>query len=100
MQNVKSRDILHFAFCILHFALRVAPRTLRFTEVVLRIETALKAPLPGPAAHELLAPRPRRSWPVGFNPARIRNAAGPLLVFPAHEDAHLVLTLRARTPGR
>jgi 8-oxo-dGTP pyrophosphatase MutT (NUDIX family) len=29
-----------------------------------------------------MAPVPRRQWPVGLNPARIRNAAGWLLVFP------------------
>src|SRR5690349_11494479 len=30
-----------------------------------------------------MAPIPRRQWPTGHNPARIRNAAGLLLVFPS-----------------
>jgi 8-oxo-dGTP pyrophosphatase MutT (NUDIX family) len=38
--------------------------------------------LPGPAAQERLAPVPRRTWAPGFSPARARNAAGLLLVFP------------------
>jgi 8-oxo-dGTP pyrophosphatase MutT (NUDIX family) len=43
-----------------------------------------------------MLPRPRREWPPGFNPARIRDAAGLLLVFPDHEErARLVLTVRA-----
>jgi 8-oxo-dGTP pyrophosphatase MutT (NUDIX family) len=29
---------------------------------------------------------PRREWPSGFNPARIRNAAGLLLVFPKRKE--------------
>jgi len=42
-----------------------------------------------------MAPRPRREWPADFNPARIRNAAGLLLVFPVADRAHIVLTVRA-----
>lgn len=44
-----------------------------------------------------MAPRPRGQWPPGFNPARIRNAAGLLLVFPGATDAEIVLTVRAHT---
>src|SRR5206468_4779557 len=69
---------------------------------------------------------PRRQWPTGFNPARIRNAAGLLLVFPATkataelaenaekkdaqrslrsprlnvDSAHIILTVRAETLRR
>src|SRR5690348_11887929 len=47
-----------------------------------------------------MAPRPRRNWPEGFNPARIRCAAGLLLVFPAADRPHIVLTVRADTLER
>jgi 8-oxo-dGTP pyrophosphatase MutT (NUDIX family) len=52
------------------------------------------------AAHEILAPRPRRDWPEGFNPAQIRQAAGLLLLFPLGERPHIVLTVRSDTLGR
>ena len=101
-----------------------------FAEVVAQLETRLRGELPGSGAQDRLAPIPRREWPAGFNPARIRNAAGLILVFPKttinaepaesaeqkprHEalrvprvprstswgDAHLVLTVRAQTLGR
>jgi 8-oxo-dGTP pyrophosphatase MutT (NUDIX family) len=48
----------------------------------------------------MLAPHPRRQWPDGFDQARIRDAAGLLLVFPVAGRAHLVLTVRADTLGR
>jgi len=57
-----------------------------FDEVVARLEGGLRAALPGPQAQARLAPAPPRSWPPGFNPARIRNAAGLLLVFPKREE--------------
>lgn len=51
-----------------------------------------------------MAPRPPRTWPDGFNPARIRHAAGLLLVFAdEHRRAQIVLTVRAETlrhPGQ
>lgn len=68
---------------------------MRFTEVIAQLETALRTELPGADAHQWLAPRPRRSWPQGFNPARIRHAAGLLLVFPIDGRAYIVLTVRA-----
>jgi 8-oxo-dGTP pyrophosphatase MutT (NUDIX family) len=98
-----------------------------FADVVARLEAGLRAELPGPTAQARLAPVPRRSWPSGFNPARIRHAAGLLLVFPkektaeiaelAEQDdslraprsprflrgraaAYIVLTVRADTLGR
>jgi 8-oxo-dGTP pyrophosphatase MutT (NUDIX family) len=94
-----------------------------FTDVVTRLERGLRRELPGPEAQARLAPVPRREWPAGFSHARIRNAAGLLLVFPKpattvnakaakpakqenslrasralrspSEDAHIVLTVRA-----
>jgi 8-oxo-dGTP pyrophosphatase MutT (NUDIX family) len=73
---------------------------LLFVDVIRRLETGLRAELPGVAAQTVLAPVPRREWPAGFNPARARNAAGLLLVFPIHERAHVVLTVRSETVGR
>ena len=88
-----------------------------FADVVTRLEHELRRELPGPEAQDRLAPRPRREWPAGFNPARIRHAAGLLLVFPKtinakaakpakqenssraarspSGDPHIVLTVRA-----
>jgi len=72
--------------------------------VAAALAAALRRPLPGPAAQALMAPRLPRSWPEGFNPARIRHAAGLLLVFAGGQGrAHIVLTVRAealRHPGQ
>lgn len=72
----------------------------RFADLIARLEPALKGALPGPVAHDLLAPRPRREWPAGFDPAQARRAAGLLLVFPLRDRAHIALTVRAATLGR
>jgi 8-oxo-dGTP pyrophosphatase MutT (NUDIX family) len=68
-----------------------------FADVVARLEHGLQQELPGPAAQDRLAPVPRRNWAPGFNPARVRNAAGLLLVFPKRQEgpAHIILTVRA-----
>ena len=97
-----------------------------FTDVVAQLEVGLRAELPGAAAQMRLAPVPHRQWPVGFNPARVRHAAGLLLVFPKRNNetaaraaeqenaspasessrstselkAHIVLTVRADTLER
>jgi 8-oxo-dGTP pyrophosphatase MutT (NUDIX family) len=83
-----------------------------FRDAVERLEAAFTRPLPGDAAQDALAPMPRRDWPAGFNPARIRNAAALLLVYPwsttnaeigktsNNDDAHIVLTVRADTLER
>jgi len=71
-----------------------------FDETSDRLRDGLARELPGAAAQDFLAPIPRREWPAGFNPARIRNAAGLLLVFPRDHHAHIVLTVRAGTLGR
>jgi 8-oxo-dGTP pyrophosphatase MutT (NUDIX family) len=68
-----------------------------FDEAVARLREALAAPLPGPAGQALMTPRPRYAWPAGFNPARVRNAAGLLLLFPRAGRPHIVLTVRADT---
>src|SRR5438034_659701 len=82
-----------FAFCIRHSALL-------FRDTIDRLEAALATSLPGAAAHAIFSPRPRRDWPAGFNRARIRHAAGLLLVFPVDDRAHIVLTVRADALGR
>ncbi|PWT83035.1 MAG: CoA pyrophosphatase [Blastocatellia bacterium] len=71
-----------------------------FDSAYRRLQVALREPLPGAEAQALMAPRPRRDWPEGFNQAHVRHAAGLLLLFPIEGDAHIVLTLRADTLGR
>jgi len=72
-----------------------------FSGLVDDLRSALAKPLPGAAAHVLMAPQPRRAWPVDAAPESIRNAAGLLLVFPdASDRARVVLTVRAGTLGR
>jgi 8-oxo-dGTP pyrophosphatase MutT (NUDIX family) len=71
-----------------------------FDDVVRLLEQRLSGELPGAAAHERLAPIPRRNWPAGSNPARVRHAAGLLLLYPDHDRAHVVLTVRADSLGR
>jgi 8-oxo-dGTP pyrophosphatase MutT (NUDIX family) len=66
-----------------------------FETAVERLRAALAGPLPGAGAQDLLAPLPRREWPPGLNPARIRNAAGLLLIFPVDRRPHVVLTVRS-----
>jgi 8-oxo-dGTP pyrophosphatase MutT (NUDIX family) len=76
------------------------PLTVLYADLISRLETALQHELPGSTAHERMAPRPRRQWPDGFNPARVRHAAGLLLAFPIDHHAHIVLTVRADQLGR
>lgn len=66
-----------------------------FTNVIERLDAGLRSELPGAVAQQLLAPRPRRAWPAGFSTARIRHAAGLLLIYPLYDRAHIVLTVRA-----
>ena len=68
-----------------------------FTDVVTRLEAALRGALPGADAQALMSPQPRSEWRADFNPARVRLAAGLLLLFPRGPQAHLVLTVRAGT---
>jgi 8-oxo-dGTP pyrophosphatase MutT (NUDIX family) len=71
-----------------------------FSETLACLEAALAKPLPGIAAHRLLAPRPRRAWPPDFSIDRIRHAAGLVLVYADDDGPRLVLTVRAGTLGR
>jgi len=71
-----------------------------FSQIVVTLESSLRAGLPGATAHAHLAPVPRRPWPTGLNPARVRRAAGLLLVFPVDDRAHIILTQRAHTLER
>src|SRR5688572_28805073 len=71
-----------------------------FADTVARVERALTEPLPGEPAQHLMMPSPPRDWPPQFNPARIRHAAGLLLLFPHDGRPHLVLTERAGTLER
>jgi 8-oxo-dGTP pyrophosphatase MutT (NUDIX family) len=77
-----------------------ADTPVNFGAVLERLQSALVQPLPGASAQGLMAPRPRREWPAGFDPARIRHAGGLLLVFPIAAAAHIVLTVRADTLER
>ena len=60
-----------------------------FADVLTRLEHRLQHDLPGPAAQDRLSPRPRRNWAPGFNPARVRNAAGLILVYPKEKAAKI-----------
>ncbi len=71
-----------------------------FVDVIRQLNTAFQRELPGAEAQAVLAPVPRREWPDGFNPARVRHAAGLLLVFPVRARAHIVLTVRSDTLDR
>ena len=77
-----------------------SPTGIPFFQLVAAVEEALKGPLPGAPAHALLAPRPRREWPAGFDAALARDAAGLLLLFPVDGRAHIVLTVRSNRLGR
>ena len=60
-----------------------------------QVRQALRHPLPGAPAQDLLTPIPRREWPANWDPARLRHAAGLLLLFPLDRHAHVVLTVRS-----
>ena len=87
------RCTLAFTVSVQRFQL---PRS--FSALIADLSSALARPLPGAAAHALMAPRPRRAWPAGRGATR--HAAGLLLVFPRAGHAHIVLTVRADTLGR
>jgi 8-oxo-dGTP pyrophosphatase MutT (NUDIX family) len=72
----------------------------RFDEVIRQLDERLRQPLPGETAQARLAPRPRRAWPAGFNPARARHAAGLLLLYPIDHAASVLLTVRSDSLGR
>jgi 8-oxo-dGTP pyrophosphatase MutT (NUDIX family) len=67
---------------------------------VAELEAALRRPLPGADAQSVLAPRPRRHWPPGVDPAAVRHAGALLLLVPVDDRPHVVLTVRADTLER
>jgi 8-oxo-dGTP pyrophosphatase MutT (NUDIX family) len=71
-----------------------------YDQLVAKLDAAVSAGVPGPDAQHLLAPVPRREWPRDFDPQRIREAAGLVLVFPIDHRPHIALTVRAEGLGR
>ena len=75
-----------------------------FDTAVALLKAGLEVELPGSLAQAHMAPVPPRQWPRGLSPARARDAAGLLLVFPKRREetflpdrdaAHIILTVRA-----
>lgn len=66
-----------------------------FTEASDRLRSAVRRPLPGPAAQDRLAPRPRPGWVPGHVPEGLLRAAALVLVYPRGEEPRLLLTVRA-----
>jgi 8-oxo-dGTP pyrophosphatase MutT (NUDIX family) len=58
-----------------------------FADAAAQLDAGLRRELPGPHAQDWLSPIPRRQWPKEFNPARVRHAAGLLLLFPKGGNA-------------
>lgn len=73
---------------------------MNFHITLARLRVALTQTLPGAEAQALMAPRLRGEWPPSFDPARVRHAAGLVLLFPIDEGAHIALTVRSKTLGR
>lgn len=69
--------------------------SLDFPHLLARLASAVQQPLPGAEAQARMAPRPRGGWPSGFDAARLRHAAGLVLVYPINDDPHIVLTVRS-----
>ena len=61
------------------------------------LDRLLDGPLPGPAAQETMAPRPRPGWTPGGFPDGCREAAVLVLVFPRDGAPWFVLTRRTDT---
>src|SRR5437899_683419 len=95
MQNVEC--ILQDAFCVTPCAFFAA---LMFSDALEWLQAALARPLPGAAAHAVMAPALRTEWPPAFDVSRLRHAAGLLLLYPVDDRAHIVLTVRADALGR
>ncbi len=60
-----------------------------------RLSVALARPLPGSAAQQRMAPRPRRGWHPAAGSAGRKPAAVLLLVYPGESGASIVLTMRS-----
>ncbi len=72
---------------------------MHFTDLIARLDAGLTRPLPGPAAHAIAEPRPRRAA-ESADALPLRDAAGLALVCPIDGQAHLVLTVRHAGLGR
>lgn len=68
---------------------------MKIDEVIGTLVERLRLPLPGAEAHVLLAPRPRPGWKPGRWPDETRAGAGLILLFPAGDEPHVLLTLRS-----
>ena len=60
-----------------------------------RLRAALARPLPGPAAQQRMAPRPRPGWQPAAGPPGRKPAAVLLLAYPGESGASIVLTTRS-----
>ncbi|MCY4120485.1 MAG: CoA pyrophosphatase [Acidobacteria bacterium] len=65
-----------------------------------RFRSACQAPLPGAAAHRLLAPQPRPGWRPGEVPDHATPAAALVLLFPIDDAPHVLLTVRNGRLGK
>jgi 8-oxo-dGTP pyrophosphatase MutT (NUDIX family) len=65
-------------------------------QIEARLRSALAAPLPGGAAHVLLAPRPRLNWTPDLIPDDAHPAAVLILLYPIYDTPHILLTVRDR----
>jgi 8-oxo-dGTP pyrophosphatase MutT (NUDIX family) len=63
-------------------------------DLAARLRAALDAPLPGLEAQLRLAPAPRLGWNPHDVPGGLRHAAGLVLLYPADEEPHVLLTVR------
>ena len=64
-------------------------------QIEARLRSAFGAPLPGPDAHRLLAPKPRPGWQPGEVPDDATPAAALVLLFSRDDAPHVLLTVRA-----
>ena len=54
----------------------------------------LAEPLPGVSGQIPMAPRPRFGWRPDSTPQDVRHSGVLLLLFPLHDEPHIVLTVR------
>jgi 8-oxo-dGTP pyrophosphatase MutT (NUDIX family) len=71
-----------------------------FRACIERLERSFHLPLPGAAAQAVMAPRFDGPWPFSVDAAKVRHAAGLVLLVPRDDRAHVVLTERADSLGR
>ena len=66
------------------------------SSAVQRLRAGLSGVLPGFEAQARMAPRPRPGWYDGTIPDDVRQGAALVLLYPAEEPLHVVLTVRRR----